>query len=316
MPGRPLTKARKEREARAAAIRPIDPERKAEALALAAEHGAAEAARRTGVSDGTIRTWMHREKHPPKPPRRTGHLEKPPAKPSLPEPSTRAEKLWREADEHRERAREAESKADGMLRSGKASEARNASVLSGQRSERARDLEAAAREHEDHESSLSEAQGKATLELIEAVLSDLALAVPRELLRARLESWPNPPDAGLIAAAQAEARRALAAEVRAEITSELREQISEELQSEPESDPVEPEPEPPEGPDLEGHPELPAWDTLPEEIKFYYGANRLAGRTEHFNNLVAERQRQRVGGSDLRRGNRFSREFAGPGPGR
>jgi hypothetical protein len=224
--------------------------------------------------------------------------------------------LWAEADAHRERARQAEDKADAMLRSGRASEARNASVLSGQRSERARDLEAAAREQEEHESSLSEAQGRATLELIEATLSDLALTVPRELLRARLKSWPNAPEAALVDAARSEVRRAIAAEVRAEITSELREQITLELQSEPE-DSAEPEPEPEAEPDPhEGRGDLPPYSAVPEEIKFHFGANRVAARTEHYNNLVAERQRQRVGGSDLRRGNRFSREFAGPGPGR
>jgi DNA-binding transcriptional MerR regulator len=40
--------------------RPIDPRRRAEALELAAEHGSAEASRRTGVSADTIRYWRHK----------------------------------------------------------------------------------------------------------------------------------------------------------------------------------------------------------------------------------------------------------------
>jgi hypothetical protein len=39
---------------------PIDPHRKAEALALAEEHGSAEASRRTGISADTIRVWRHK----------------------------------------------------------------------------------------------------------------------------------------------------------------------------------------------------------------------------------------------------------------
>lgn len=42
------------------ANRPWSPEQKAEALALYVDHGAAEAARRTGIPEGTIKAWAHR----------------------------------------------------------------------------------------------------------------------------------------------------------------------------------------------------------------------------------------------------------------
>jgi hypothetical protein len=40
--------------------RPVKPKRRAEAVALAREHGAAEAARQLGLPPSTIRSWMHR----------------------------------------------------------------------------------------------------------------------------------------------------------------------------------------------------------------------------------------------------------------
>jgi hypothetical protein len=95
---------------------PIDRQRKAEALKLAAEHGSAEASRRTGASAETIRYWRHKA-----------------AKAAGPTDadSDDVERLERLARDLRAAAEEALAKAREAIAAGRGAEAKNLAVTAG-----------------------------------------------------------------------------------------------------------------------------------------------------------------------------------------
>jgi hypothetical protein len=223
MAGQPETKRRREREAAAAARRPVDPALKREALQLAEKHGPTEASRRTGVKAGTIRAWKARVAKAAQPRRSAATRRTTPGAVRRQEgelPATRAEALWADAERAREGSRQAEERGDAMLRKSRAAEARNAAVVATQRGERARQLEDDARAAEEHEAKLAETMGRLVLDLVGAVLSDVGLPTPTDLLRARLAGWPAEPDADVVTAAREEVCRAIRTEVRAELAAE------------------------------------------------------------------------------------------------
>jgi hypothetical protein len=305
MAGRPKTRERREREARK---RRFDHAQRAAIVEHADKVGPTQAAREAGIAVATIRTWR----------KRTAEEPKRPAPPQTSERGTRAERLRAAADQARAASSRALDQSDAMLRRGLASEARNAATVAGINADRAQELEASAREEELHEVSVTEQQGKSILALIEAMLSDLGIEPPRALLAARLMGTP---DAELIERAREEVRGPIARELREEVLAELRaegwrapEEDDEEQAPDAAAEPEEPEePAAEEADPYEGRRDLPLWSEVGPEGKHHWGANRTAARTELYNERVAKRQRQGMG-SDVRRSNRFSREFRGPGP--
>lgn len=220
MPGQQFTKARKQREARAAAKRPVKPEVKLEALQLAEEHGPAEASRRTGVRAATIRTWQARAAQAGKPRVASSALVSASAGAVEGEdgalPVSRAAALWARAERAAQAQARAEDRADKQIAKNQSAEARNSMVASNSFADRAVQLEAAAREAELHEVALSEAMGGLVLDLVAAVFADVALPQPEALLRARLATWPAEPDAEIVHAAREQVRRKIVAEMAAE----------------------------------------------------------------------------------------------------
>jgi hypothetical protein len=222
MPGQQRTKARKEREARAAAKRPVKPEVKLEALQLAEEHGPAEASRRTGVRAATIRTWQARAAQAGKP--RVASSAPVSASAGAVEgedgalPVSGAAALWARAERAAQAQARAEDRADKQIAKNQSAEARNSMVASNSFADRAVQLEAAAREAELHEVALSEAMGGLVLDLVAAVFADVALPQPEALLRARLSGWPAEPDAGVVEEAREQVRRKIVLEVREEMS--------------------------------------------------------------------------------------------------
>jgi hypothetical protein len=88
----------------------------AEALKLAAEHGSAEASRRTGVSADTIRYWRHRAAKAARP---------------TDADSDDVERLERLARDVRAAAEEALAKAREAIAAGRGAEAKNLAVTAG-----------------------------------------------------------------------------------------------------------------------------------------------------------------------------------------
>lgn len=107
-----------------------------------------------------------------------------------------------------------------MLGKGAASEARNASVVSGVRADRARELEESARAEELHAGALDRRVGEEVLGLVVAMLGDCGLPVPFSLLRGRLEAWPAAPAQDLVERGADVLRRAIRQELREEIERE------------------------------------------------------------------------------------------------
>jgi hypothetical protein len=173
-----------------------------------------------------------------------------------------------------------------------ASEARNASVAVGVFADRARELEAAAQAAELHAVSLSEAQGRAVLDLVERAFGIVDLPIPREALRGLLRGDEISED--VAAVARAEVRRLIASEVRREMQAELdaQQRALPAPESEWEADgEVVPEPV---------VDQLPSWESLPDDWKRRFGLHRHLGRVEFARELELERrqrERRRAGGS-------------------
>jgi hypothetical protein len=222
MAGQPETKARREREARAAARRPVDPVLKREALQLAEEHGPTEASRRTGVKAATIRAWRARAAKAARP-RRAPSSSRPASGAARrgegEPPATRAEALWADADGAREGSRQAEERGDRMLARGRAAEARNAAVVATQGGERARQLEDDARSQEEHELSLARGRGEQVLEVLARCFAAVDVALPSDVAQAVLRGEEVGEE--VAAAAREAARRPIRAEVRGEVLAEL-----------------------------------------------------------------------------------------------
>jgi hypothetical protein len=134
---------------------------------------------------------------------------------------SRAEGLRVLADRAREASSRALESADGMLARGLASEARNASVVSGVHAERAAELEASARLEEAHEVAMSEATGRLVIGAIERGFEDLGLPVPSVFVAELLRGWPAPVDEAVLEQARVDVRRAIVAEVRVELSEEM-----------------------------------------------------------------------------------------------
>lgn len=194
MAGKPRTRARLAREAAAASRKPVNPALKREALRLADEVGPAEAARRTGVKASTIRMWRTRAtkdaSNAPTAPSRSSSRSSPTRAPA----AARADELWRDADRARERARDAEDRGDKWLSRGKASEARNATVVATQRGERARQLEDDARAQELHEVELAKARGEQVIERVSMMFAALGLTLPARIAELVLRGEEIPAD--------------------------------------------------------------------------------------------------------------------------
>jgi hypothetical protein len=182
-----------------------------------------------------------------------------------------------------------------------ASEARNASVAVGVFADRARELEAAAQAAELHAVSLSEAQGRAVLDLVERAFGIVDLPIPREALRGLLRGDEISED--VAAVARAEVRRLIASEVRREMQAELDAQQralpAPESESEADGEVVDGEvldidvPEPVVD-------QLPSWESLPDDWKRRFGLHRHLGRVELARELELDRrqrERRRAGGS-------------------
>jgi hypothetical protein len=302
MTGRPVTKARREREAAAASRRPVKPEVKREALQLAEEVGPAEAARRTGQKASTIRMWKTRAAQAAKPRAKATPQAGSSAGESTSEsvsPTTRAEKLRARAEKAREAEFRAEDRADAQIGKNQSAEARNSMVSANSFSERAAELEESARLQELHEVALSEAQGRLVLDLVGSVFDDVSLPRPDGLLQARLQAWPGDPNPELVAQARDEVRRVIAQEVRAELAEAETERLARPglPAGETESDDVAPDEEiidaevveePPPGDD-----DSVSWADLPEEWKSRYNLQPELGLYEYAQALKAEEIRAR-----------------------
>jgi len=210
MPGRPRTRARREAEARSP--KRFDAVARAAVLKRSEEVGPATAAREAGIAPGTLRTWRKRAADAPEPA---------PVPTPEQEFGSRAERLRAAADKARAASSRALDQADSLLARGLASEARNASVVSGVHAERAQELESAARIEEAHSVELSQASGRLVLDLIERAFGDVGLPAPTELVRALLGRWPAEVEPEAVDRAKDDVRRTIRAEVRAELLAEM-----------------------------------------------------------------------------------------------
>lgn len=172
---------------------------KAEALRLAEEHGAPEAAKRTGVPAATIRSWRHRsgEAGPPK---------------SV-DPQTWAERKRAGAEEAWEAAQEALEQVRSLLVAGKTADAQRAALTMAILTDKSGVLEEAARREEERQIRIAEEQAQLLVAVIrmyfEAVgltLGPAARQTLAHLLRQAKDGAPQSPPAEA-AEARADIRR-------------------------------------------------------------------------------------------------------------
>ena len=178
---------------------------KADAIALAAEHGAAEAARRTGVPAATIRSWRHRagEAGPPSGADPTDWATR---------KAAGAEAAWRAAQEALRRC--GELIEDGDLR-----QAQSASVVYGVLVDKAEVLERAAQTASERQIRLAEAQAELIVRVIKSYHEAIGLTFG-PAARTTLSALLRRAEAGepLVAPPGVEEARA---EVRRQLSSEL-----------------------------------------------------------------------------------------------
>ena len=198
-----------------------------------------------------------------------------------------------------------------MLSSGRASEARNAFVSASALSDRARELEDAARVQELHEAELADGQGERVVEMVGEMFGAVGFAVPVELAEAVLRGLVLPEVADR---ARSEVRRALAVEVRTEVRRELMAEFDlddDEEDKDDDDDPVEQDEEAVELTRLEGvhahvDPSLRAGFVETDLQAWRAGIERLArdeGLRAEIDDLWAE--------VDERSRSRLLREYAG-----
>jgi hypothetical protein len=137
----------------------------AEALRLAEEHGAAEAAKRTGVSAATIRSWRHRSGA-------AGPL------------AGMDSQTWQEQKAHGAReawatAQEALAQVRSLLAAGKTADAQRAALTMAILTDKSGVLEEAARRQEERQLRLAEAQGQLSVAVIDAYLEAIGLQPAR-----------------------------------------------------------------------------------------------------------------------------------------
>jgi hypothetical protein len=136
---------------------------KAEALRLAEAHGAAEAAKRTGVPAATIRSWRHRsgEAGPPK---------------SV-DPRTWAERKRAGAEDAWETAQEALAQVRSLLAAGKTADAQRAALTMAILTDKSGVLEEAACREEDRLVRIAEGQGQLLVAVIEQYFEAVGLTL-------------------------------------------------------------------------------------------------------------------------------------------
>jgi hypothetical protein len=193
-----------------------DPQRRAEALRIAAKHGAAEASRRTGVPAATIRSWKSRD----------AQLAFKP-----PEGVDEVEWLRRAAVKTRDAVEAAIERLAEILPT--ARNARDVAIAAGVSIDKLEQLSRIVREVEDRQVRLSQTEG----ELVAAVIGQLLeafgvhdLPVTARLVRGLLTQAASGATIVVAPTDSDEARRAvrqrIAAELRAEIERELHERIA------------------------------------------------------------------------------------------
>jgi hypothetical protein len=135
---------------------------KVEALRLAEEHGAAEAAERTGVPAATIRSWRHRS-----------GAAGPPA--GL-DPQTWQEQKAQGARQAWQTAQEALAQVRSLLAAGKTADAQRAALTMAILTDKSGVLEEAARREEERQLRLAEGQGRLLVAVIDAYLEAIGLS--------------------------------------------------------------------------------------------------------------------------------------------
>jgi transposase-like protein len=185
--------------------RATDQTLKAEALRLAEEHGAAEAAKRTGVPAATIRSWRHR----------SGAA----GPPAGVDPRTWQEQKAQGAREAWATAQEALAQVRSLLAAGKTADAQRAALTMAILTDKSGVLEEAARREEERQVRIAARQGKLIAELIrmyfEAVgltLGPAARQTLAHLLRQATDGTPLSPPAEA-ADARADVRRQIGSEL-------------------------------------------------------------------------------------------------------
>ena len=237
MAGRPKTRARRAQEARGK--KRFDGVAREAVLKRAEEVGTAAAAAEVGVPPATVRTWRKRRADAPVP-----------AGVSLPDESvggaegvvsgSRVERLRARAEKARAAQHRAEDRADAMIGTGQAAEARNAMVSATGFAERAAEMEAGARAEELGEVELAQAEGELLLEMIDTVFVVIGVELPREVVAHVLAGEVVP--AEVAEAAREGVWRRLRSSVEAEIEQKF---VSRHSPPEPEVDPEREESEPP-----------------------------------------------------------------------
>jgi hypothetical protein len=136
---------------------------KAEVLRLAEEHGAAEAAKRTGVPAATIRCWRHRSgaSGPPK---------------SV-DPQTWAERKRAGAEEAWAAAQEALAQVRSLLVVGKTADAQRAALTMAILTDKSGVLEEAARREEERQVRIAEGQAQLIAEVVRMYFEAVGLTL-------------------------------------------------------------------------------------------------------------------------------------------
>jgi transposase-like protein len=144
--------------------RTFDPALKADALKLAAEHGAAEASRRTGIPAATIRSWRHRD----------GSA----GPPAGADPADWAERKQAGAEDAWAGAQEALARSRELIESGDARQAQSANVVYGVLVDKAEVLERAAEAARERQVRLAGAQAELIARVIRTYLESIGLSFP------------------------------------------------------------------------------------------------------------------------------------------
>lgn len=184
---------------------------KARALQLAAAHGAAEAARQTGVPAGTIRAWRARE------------AQASPPSVAVAGDQAQIDALLRRAAETHKAATEAQRAALKAIEAGKTTGVKDLAIGFGVLLDQASKMEVAAERLRGDRVRLAEAEAQQIAEVLRLAFG--ACAIPFEFVRPLLTGLLRRASAGdVLAADPVEAERAAAA-VRQHFTEQLRDQF-------------------------------------------------------------------------------------------
>jgi hypothetical protein len=143
--------------------RPADATVKAEALRLAEEHGAAEAAKRTGVPAATIRSWRHR----------SGAARPPAGLDTQTWQEQKAQGAW----EAWATAQEALAQVRSLLAAGKTADAQRAALTMAILTDKSGVLEEAARREEERQVRIAEGQAQLLVAVIRVYFGAVGLTL-------------------------------------------------------------------------------------------------------------------------------------------